>query len=74
MDDLTGLQSGHLVALRTESLKGTPWIGKVIATKQNQVTVVWMEGGYSKPWKVAQHRVKGKLIECLTFYNFVHLL
>jgi len=63
VDDLRGLKSGHLVAFHTESLEESPWIGKVVATKKNQVTVVWMEGGYNKPLKIAKRQVRGKLVE-----------
>ena len=62
-DDLSQLQNGHLVAFRTELLEDAPWIGKVVGTKKNQITVVWMEGGYNKPLKIAKHQVRGKLIE-----------
>ena len=48
MDDLRQLHNGHLVAFRTEMLEDAPWIGKVVGTKKNQITVVWIEGGYNK--------------------------
>ena len=63
MDDLADLQSGHLVALRTESLQDAPWVARVTGLEGDKVSVVWMEGDYNKQWKVAKRRVKGKLVE-----------
>ena len=63
MDDREDLQSGHLVALRTESLQDAPWIAQVTGVEEDKISVVWMEGGYNKQWKVAKHRVRGKLVE-----------
>ena len=63
MDDLTGLQSGHLVAVLTESLQDAPWIAQVTEIEGDKVSVVWMEGDYNQQWKVAKHSVKGKLVE-----------
>ena len=63
MDDLAGLESGDLVALRTETLQDAPWIGQVTGMEGDKISVVWMEGDYNKQWKVAKHRFRGKLQE-----------
>ena len=63
MNDFTSLHSGNLVAVRTESPEDAPWIARVTGVQADTVEVVWMEGTYSKSWKVAKHVMNGKLVE-----------
>ena len=43
----------EIVALLTETLEGAPWLGQVESVEGEELTILWMEGSYSSPWKVA---------------------
>ena len=57
------MRPGDLVAVRTDHIEGTPWIGKVIKVDGDKVKLVWMEGGYDKPWKVTKIQTRGRKVE-----------
>ena len=50
------LSEGHLVAVRCENYEKEPTLGKVLKVYSDSVDIVWLEGDYSKAWKIARHR------------------
>ena len=52
-------KEGEIVAILTESLGDTPWLGQVEKAQGGDLSILWMEGSYSSAWKVATIR-KGK--------------
>ena len=46
-------KEGEIVALLTETLEDAPWLGQVESVEGEELTILWMEGSYSSPWKVA---------------------
>ena len=34
-------------------LEDAPWLGQVESVEGEELTILWMEGSYSSPWKVA---------------------
>lgn len=54
VDTYDDLHEDDLVVVNcedTEERDQQPFIGKVIEMKDNLVYIVWMTGGYTKPWK-----------------------
>ena len=60
------------MAVRTED---APWIARVIAVdpRKDEIDVIWMEGNYSRQWKVAKTMVRrGRSrvsVECMGGYS-----
>ncbi len=54
VQDLSGIKVGQLVAVFNEDKETEPWIGKLEDIFEDNVTVVWMEGGYTKKWSTAK--------------------
>ena len=48
------------MAVRTEREEDAPWIARVIAVdpRKDEIDVIWMEGNYSRQWKVAKTMVR----------------
>ncbi len=54
VQDLSGIKVGQLVAVFNEDKETEPWIGKLEDIFEDNVSVVWMEGGYTKKWSTAK--------------------
>jgi len=52
--DISALTVYQLVAVRCENCELEPLVAIVEGIKQDNVEVVWMEGGYTKAWSVAK--------------------
>ena len=52
--DISALTVDQLVAVQCENCELEPLIARVEGIKQDNVEVVWMEGGYTKAWRVAK--------------------
>jgi len=52
--DISALTVDQLVAVQCENCELEPLYAIVERIKQDNVEVVWMEGGYAKAWRVAQ--------------------
>lgn len=48
------------MAVRTERKEDAPWIARVTAVvpRKDEIDVIWMEGKYSRQWKVAKTMVR----------------
>ena len=49
--NLPGLGVGHIVAVQTSTTAEAPWLGKCTKVGDDTLEVIWMEGGWKKPWK-----------------------
>ena len=54
--DTSELSKGHLVAVNCENCDKEPLIARVLEVQEEEVDIVWLEGEYSKAWRVAKHR------------------
>ena len=51
------IEKDQLVALNVENCTLRPLIAKVLEVKEdNMIDIVWLEGSYSRPWKIAKQR------------------
>lgn len=50
------MEIGHLVAVDCEYCDKEPLLGKVLKVLNEEVEIVWLEGEYSKSWRVAKQR------------------
>ena len=53
---MSELSEGHLVAVECENCSSEPLLAQIVQVFDTNVEVVWLEGEYDKPWKVARHR------------------
>lgn len=58
------IKKGQLVALNVENCHLRPLIAKVLEINEETIDVVWPEGSYSRPWKVAKKEVR-TLVDCM---------
>ena len=56
VENLEGLHTGHLVALNVENCHLRPLIARVLSVTDMELEVVWLEGSYSRTWKVAKKK------------------
>ena len=56
VENLEGLHTGHLVALNVENCHLHPLIARVLSVTDMELEVVWLEGSYSRTWKVAKKK------------------
>ena len=56
VDTLEGIKVGHLVALNVENCALRPLIAKILSFCDNELEIVWLEGSYTAPWKIAKKR------------------
>ena len=57
------IQEGSIVALLTETLDEAPWLAKIKRVDEDTVTLVWLEGDYSKKWKTARVKVGRRAVD-----------
>ena len=63
VETLEGLSIGHLVALNVENCDLRPLIARCSSATENELEIVWLEGSYSRPWKVAKRKEGRTLVE-----------
>ena len=51
------------MAVRSTSIEDAPWLGKVTEVGENEVEVVWMEGGWTKPWREMNVKKGRKVVQ-----------
>ena len=56
VSDTSLVEIGHLVAVDCENCDKEPLLGKVLKVLNEEVEIVWLEGEYSKSWRVAKQR------------------
>ena len=61
--NLPGLSVGHIVAVHSTSVEEAPWLGKVTEVGDNKVEIIWMEGGWTKPWREMKVKKGRKMVE-----------
>ena len=66
VSDTSLVEIGHLVAVDCENCDKEPLLGKVLKVLNEEVEIVWLEGEYSKSWRVAKQsdpRNKRKMVD-----------
>ena len=63
VEDTDTIEKGQLVALNVENSHLRPLIAKVLEAKAETIDVVWLEGSYSKSWKVAKKKEGRTLVD-----------
>lgn len=53
------------MAVRSTSVDDAPWLGKVTEVGENEVEVIWMEGGWTKQWKEMNVKRGRKVVPCM---------
>ena len=53
---MSELAEGHLVAVECENCSSEPLLARIVKVFHTNIEVVWLDGEYDKPWKVAHHR------------------
>jgi len=59
-------QEGQLVAVLTERLEDSPWLGKIKRVKldgTDSLRIVWLEGTYSSKWRAAKIKKRRKMVD-----------
>ena len=51
-ESIDTIEKGQLVALNVENCHLRPLIAKALEVNEETINVVWLEGGYSKAWKI----------------------
>lgn len=54
--DLSTLSTGQLVAVHCENCDKEPLLGKVRDISGDDIHIVWLDGEYSKQWKISKQR------------------
>ena len=54
VDNMDTIDRGQLVALNVENCNLRPLITQVLELNTDTVDIVWLEGSYTKSWKVAK--------------------
>ena len=57
------IDKGHLVALNVENCHLRPLIAKAFEVNADTVDALWLEGNYTKLWKVAKRKEGRTLVE-----------
>ena len=63
VDNMDIIDKGQLVALNVENCHLQPLIAKVLEVNANTIDVVWLEGNYTKLWKVAKRKEGRTLVD-----------
>ena len=59
-------REGQLVAVLTERLEDSPWLGKIKEVKLDgtgSLRIVWLEGTYSSKWRAAKIKKGRKMVD-----------
>ena len=62
-ESIDTIEKGQLVALNVENCHLKPLIAKVLEVNEETIDVVWLEGSYSKAWKVAKKKEGRDLVD-----------
>ena len=60
---MDAIEKGMLVALNVENCQLCPLIARIEAVNDDSFDVVWMEGSYTRGWKVAKKKEGRNLVE-----------
>jgi len=63
VENMDAIEKGQLVALNVENCHLQPLIAKVLEVHAEAIDVVWLEGNYSKSWKVAKEKEGRTLVD-----------
>ena len=63
VETLEGISIGHLVAVNVENCDLRPLIARIKNISNNELEIVWLEGSYSRAWKVAKRKEGRALVE-----------
>ena len=63
VDNMDTIDKGQLVALNVENCHLRPLIAKVLEVNADMVDVVWLEGSYTRSWKVAKRKEGRTLVD-----------
>ena len=63
VESTDSIEKGQLFALNVENCHFWPVIAKVLEIKAETIDIVWLEGSYCKPWKVAKKKQGHVLVE-----------
>ena len=63
VESTDSIEEGQLVALNVENCHLRPLIAKVLEIKAETIDVVWLEGSYCKPWKIAKKKQGRALVD-----------
>ena len=62
-EETPNLPVGHIVAVQTSTTEEAPWLGRCTEVGDDTLEVIWMEGGWNKPWKQMKLRQGRRLVE-----------
>ena len=66
------IDKGQLVALNVENCNLRPLIAQVLEVNTDTVDIVWLEGSYTKLWKVAKKKEGHTLVDWTDCSKIVH--
>ena len=55
VSDMSGIAKDHLVAVTCDNYDQEPVLARVTDVLDEEIDIVWLEGDYSKAWRVAKH-------------------
>ena len=58
---MSSLEEGQLVALNVINCNLRPLLGKITKVHSCDLDIIWLEGSYTRPWKVAKKK-EGRII------------
>ena len=56
VENLNSLEEGQLVALNVVNCSLRPLLAKIMKVHDSDLDIVWLEGSYTRPWKVAKKK------------------
>jgi len=63
VDNLNAVEAGHLVALNVMNCDLRPLVAKVTKVNEDTMEIIWLEGSYTRPWKVAKKKEGRNLVD-----------
>jgi len=63
VETLEGLSIGQLLGLNVENCDLRPLIARITNVTNNELEIIWLEGSYSRAWKVAKRKEGRTLVE-----------
>jgi len=56
VDNIDQIETGYLVALNVMNCDQRPLVARVTDINGDNLDIVWLEGSYTRPWKVARKK------------------